>query len=107
MSINMTESAAKHVKSMLAGEAGAQGLRLGITKSGCSGFAYTMDFATEIGADDHVFESQGVKLIVDSASLSALDGTELDYVKDGLNQLFKFNNPNVKSECGCGESFSV
>ena len=107
MSITLTESAAEHVKGMLADKAGAEGLRLGITKSGCSGFAYVMDFADTVGAEDRVFESHGVKVIVDAKAVEALDGTELDYVREGLNRIFKFNNPNVKNECGCGESFSV
>jgi iron-sulfur cluster assembly protein len=107
MAITMTEQAAEHVKSMMASQGSVAGLRLGITKSGCSGYAYVLDFAAEVGADDQVYESHGVKVIVDAKSLPAVDGTELDYVKDGLNRTFKFNNPNVTSECGCGESFGV
>ena len=104
MAITLTEAAAAHVKNMMASVANAQGLRLGMTRSGCSGFAYIMDFATAVDADDHVFESHGVKVMVDAESLAFLDGTELDYVREGLNETFKFNNPNVKSQCGCGES---
>jgi iron-sulfur cluster assembly protein len=107
MSITLTESAAEHVKHMMAEKSGIEGLRLGITKSGCSGFAYVMDFADAVGEEDRVFESHGVKVIVDNKAVEALDGTELDYVREGLNRIFKFNNPNVKNECGCGESFSV
>ena len=104
MAITLTESAAHHVKGLMAGIADARGLRLGLTRSGCSGFAYAMDIATSVGATDHVFESNGVDIIVDTESLAMLDGTELDYVREGLNELFKFNNPNVKNACGCGES---
>ena len=104
MAITLTESAARQVKGLMARVADARGLRLGLTRSGCSGFAYAMDIATSVGAGDHVFESNGVDVIVDTESLALLDGTELDYVREGLNELFKFNNPNVKSQCGCGES---
>ncbi|MDZ7751242.1 MAG: iron-sulfur cluster assembly accessory protein [Gammaproteobacteria bacterium] len=107
MSISITESAAAHVKNMLKAEQDARGLRLGITKSGCSGYQYVMDFAREIGDKDRVFESHGVKLIVDADSLSALEGVELDFVREGLNSMFKFNNPNAVNECGCGESFAI
>ena len=104
MAITLTESAAHHVKGLMTGIADARGLRLGLTRSGCSGFAYAMDIATSVAATDHVFASNGVDIIVDSESLAMLDGTELDYVREGLNELFKFNNPNVKNACGCGES---
>ena len=83
------------------------GLRIGVRKSGCSGYAYTIDYADAIDADDVVFDRDGVKLIVDPESLGLIDGTEVDFVKDGLNEAFKFRNPNVKGECGCGESFTV
>jgi iron-sulfur cluster assembly protein len=84
------------------------GLRLGTRKSGCSGFAYVVDYADAIGTDDRVFESHGVRVVVDNASLSALDGMEIDYVRNNLlNEGFEFRNPNVKDTCGCGESFSV
>jgi iron-sulfur cluster assembly protein len=83
------------------------GLRLGVRTSGCSGMAYTLEFADEIGADDLQFESHGVKVLIDAKSLPYLDGTELDYTREGLNEGFKFNNPNVKNACGCGESFNV
>lgn len=107
MSISLTAAAAAHVKHMLEAQQGAQGLRLGVTKSGCSGFSYVMDFADEIGDEDDVFESNGVKLVVDRQSLPALDGMEVDFVREGLNSMFKFNNPNAVNECGCGESFGV
>jgi iron-sulfur cluster assembly protein len=83
------------------------GLRLSVKKTGCSGFAYVVNYADAIGADDLVFEDLGVKVIVDRASLGYIDGTEVDFVKQGLNEAFRFRNPNVKGECGCGESFTV
>jgi len=104
MAITLTQAAAEHVKGMLANRGHGEGLRLGLTKSGCSGFAYLMDFADDIGDGDQVFESNGVKVIVDEDNLALLDGMELDYVREGLNEIFKFNNPNVKNACGCGES---
>ena len=107
MTITLTHRAAEHVKGMLANQGGATGLRLGLTKSGCSGFAYVMDFAQRVEPTDRVFESHGVKVIVAEDSLELLDGTELDYVREGLNEMFTFNNPNVKNQCGCGESFAV
>jgi iron-sulfur cluster assembly protein len=107
MSITMTPAAADHVRKFLAGRGKGVGLRLGVRTSGCSGMAYVLEFADELEAGDQVFEDQGVKVIVDSKSLLYLDGTELDYAKEGLNEGFKFNNPNVKDSCGCGESFNV
>ncbi len=107
MSITLTESAANRVKGYLAKRGKGEGLRVGVRKSGCSGFAYVIDFADEIKPDDRVFEDQGVKVIVNAQSLQYLDGSELDFQKEGLNETFKFINPNVKDECGCGESFSV
>jgi iron-sulfur cluster assembly protein len=89
---------------MLANRGQGEGLRLDLTRSGCSGYAYVMDFADSVEATDRVFESHGVKVIVDEKNIEFLDGIELDYVRDGLNEMFKFNNPNVKSACGCGES---
>jgi iron-sulfur cluster assembly protein len=83
------------------------GLRVGVKKTGCSGYAYVVDYADAVGANDVVFEQGGVKIIVDPESLALIDGTEVDFVKQGLNEAFKFRNPNVKGECGCGESFSV
>ena len=83
------------------------GLRLGVKTTGCSGLAYVLEFVDELAAEDQVFEQKGVKIIVDAKSLIHLDGTELDFVKEGLNEGFQFNNPNAKGECGCGESFSV
>jgi iron-sulfur cluster assembly protein len=107
MAITMTEQAAKHVSNFIAKRGKGVGLRLGVRTSGCSGMAYTLEFADEIGADDLQFESHGVKVLIDAKSLAYLDGTELDYTREGLNEGFKFNNPNVKNACGCGESFNV
>lgn len=108
MAIKLTENAANHVTAMLAKRGHGMGLRLGIKKSGCSGFAYVVDYADAFGDDDVVYESFGVKLLVDKSSLQQLDGLEVDYVKNNvLNQGFEFRNPNVKEMCGCGESFSV
>ena len=107
MGITMTEQAAKHVSNFLTKRGKGVGLRLGVRTSGCSGMAYTIEFADEIGADDLQFDSHGVKVLIDAKSLPYLDGTELDYTREGLNEGFKFNNPNVKNACGCGESFNV
>jgi iron-sulfur cluster assembly protein len=107
MSITLTEAAAKHVKSFIDGRGAGMGIRLGVRTSGCSGMAYVLEFADGQEEDDQVFEVHGVKVIVDSKSLLYLDGTELDYTKEGLNEGFKFNNPNVKDACGCGESFNI
>ena len=110
MSITLTPSAAERVKSHLqarqAGE-GLRGLRLSVKNSGCSGLAYSLDYATEIHAADRVFESRGVKVIVESEHLEFLNGTEIDYVEEGLSAAFHFRNPNVTEQCGCGESFTV
>jgi iron-sulfur cluster assembly protein len=107
MSITVTESAAKRVSTFIANRGKGVGVRLGVRTSGCSGMAYVLEFADEVGSEDVVFEDRGVKVIVDPKSLVYLDGTELDYGREGLNEGFKFNNPNVKSQCGCGESFGV
>jgi iron-sulfur cluster assembly protein len=107
MAITMTESAAKHIRNQIEKNGAGVGLRLGVKKSGCSGFAYVLDIAQEILENDTIFESHGAKLLVDAASLPFLEGTELEYVKEGLGHVFKFNNPNVKNQCGCGESFAV
>ncbi|HEY5790051.1 MAG TPA: iron-sulfur cluster assembly accessory protein [Gammaproteobacteria bacterium] len=107
MSITLTESAARQLHEFLEQRAAGTALRLGVTSSGCSGFAYTMDFTDEVGSDDLVFEEQGVRLVVDPKSLAVLDGMQVDYVREGLNRSFKFNNPNVTATCGCGESFAV
>jgi iron-sulfur cluster assembly protein len=107
MAIALTSSAVEYIKNFMARRGGGQGLRVGVKKSGCSGFAYVLDFADSINTDDVVYEQDGVKVIVASSNLAYLDGMELDYVREGLNSFFKFNNPNVKDSCGCGESFSV
>jgi len=107
MAISLTSSAATRVKSFLERCGGGVGLRIGVRKSGCSGYAYTIDYADSILADDVVFDRDGVKGIIDPKSLSLIYGTEVDFVKEGLNEAFKFRNPNVKGECGCGESFTV
>jgi iron-sulfur cluster assembly protein len=107
MAITLTETAAHRVRTFLDNRGGGVGVRLGVKTSGCSGLAYVLEFVDELDADDQVFEDRGVKVIIDSKSLVYLDGTELDYGKEGLNEGFKFNNPNVKDECGCGESFKV
>ena len=107
MAISLTTSAAERVRSHLARRGGGLGLRLGIKPSGCSGFSYVIDYADEARADDLVFDSEGVKVFVDRASLSAIDGTRVDFVRQGLNESFRFDNPNVRGACGCGESFTV
>lgn len=107
MAITLTERAAEHVRKTLTRRGKGEGLRLGVRTSGCSGQAYVLEFADAINPDDQVYENHGIKVIVDPKSLVYLDGTELDYTKEGLNEGFKFNNPNVKGECGCGESFTV
>ena len=103
----MSESAAKHVTNFLTKRGKGIGLRLGVRTSGCSGMAYKLEFVDETAEDDIVFESNGVKVFVDPKSLPYLDGMELDFAREGLNEGFKFNNPNVKDQCGCGESFNV
>lgn len=107
MAISLTPSAADRVQSFLSRRGRGVGLRLSVKKTGCSGFAYVVNYADDIGSDDVVFEDRGVKVVVDRASLSYIDGTEVDFVKQGLNEAFRFRNPNVKGECGCGESFTV
>ncbi|MCB1862817.1 MAG: iron-sulfur cluster assembly protein IscA [Chromatiaceae bacterium] len=107
MSITLTEAAANHVKSFIKSRGVGLGIRLGVRTSGCSGMAYVLEFADRQDEGDQVFEHHGVKVLVDAKSLLYLDGTELDYTKEGLNEGFRFNNPNVKDACGCGESFNV
>src|SRR5215472_1304266 len=96
-----------HCSNFIAKRGKGVGLRLGVRTSGCSGMAYKLEYADAVNPEDHTFESHGVKVVVDPKSLSYLDGTELDFAKEGLNEGFKFNNPNVKDQCGCGESFNV
>ena len=107
MGISLTESAATRVKTFLAARGHGIGLRLSVRKTGCSGFAYVINYADEAHPGEVMFEDRGVKVFVDPASLGVLDGTTVDFVKQGLNEAFRFRNPNVKGECGCGESFSV
>ena len=105
--ITITENAASRVEQFLANRGKGVGIRLAVRTSGCSGMAYEMEFADEVREDDQVFEGFGVKVIVDTKSLVYLDGTEVDYAKEGLNEGFRFTNPNAKGSCGCGESFNV
>ena len=107
MSITLTENAARHVANYLAKRGKGVGLRLGVRTTGCSGMAYKLEFADSVNAEDQEFESRGVKVLIDPKSLTYLAGTELDYTREGLNEGFKFNNPNEKDRCGCGESFNV
>lgn len=107
MAVTLSENAAKHVSNFIAKRGKGVGIRLGVKTSGCSGMAYKLEFVDDAVSEDVVFESHGVKVIVDPRSLPYLDGTELDFVREGLNEGFRFNNPNVKDQCGCGESFNV
>lgn len=107
MAVSLTQSAADRVRSYLHRRGRGVGLRVGVRKTGCSGYAYVIDYADAIEAGDAVFEEGGVKVVVDPKSLELIDGTEVDFVTQGLNEAFKFRNPNVRGECGCGESFSV
>jgi len=107
MAVSLTPAAADRIRSFLAKRGRGVGLRLGVKKTGCAGYAYVVNYADEIADGDVVFENAGVKVIVDSGSLGFVDGTEIDFVRQGLNEAFKFHNPNVKGECGCGESFNV
>jgi iron-sulfur cluster assembly protein len=107
MTVSLTPAAAERVRSFIVNRGRGVGLRLGVKKTGCSGYAYVVNYAEEVAAEDVVFEDRGVKVIVDADSLRYVDGTEIDFVKQGLNEAFKFRNPNVRGECGCGESFNV
>ena len=107
MMITLTENAAKHINNYLTKRGKGLGVRLGVKTSGCSGMAYNLEFVDEAQADDHIFENFGAKVFIDPKSLVYLDGTQVDYTKEGLQEGFKFENPNVKDECGCGESFHV
>lgn len=105
--ITITENAASHIQNFLVKRGKGEGIRIGVKTSGCSGMAYTLEFVDEIDSDDTVFEQSGVKIFIDPKSLVYLDGTQVDYTKEGLQEGFKFENPNVKESCGCGESFHV
>lgn len=107
MAITLTEKAAKHVNRYLERRGKGVGLRFGVRTTGCSGLAYKLEYVDEAAPEDHVFESYGVKIFVDPKSLAYIDGTELDFAREGLNEGFQFNNPNVKDACGCGESFRI
>ena len=107
MAIILTENAAKQIRAQLAKRGKGLGLRVGIKKVGCSGFAYTFDYADDVRAGECAFEAHEARLVTDAESLAVLDGSRLDFVKEGLKQMFKFENPNVDSTCGCGESFNV
>ena len=107
MAVTLTEKAASHVQGFIAKRGKGVALRIGVRTSGCSGFAYKLEFADQVNPDDAQFESHGVKVVVDAKSLPFVDGTQLDYTREALNEGFKFSNPNVKDQCGCGESFNV
>ena len=107
MGVTFTDRAAEHIKGFLEKRGKGVGLRLAVRTTGCSGLAYVLEFADEVAANDEVFEDNKVTVVIDKKSLVYLEGTELDYTREGLNEGFKFNNPNVKDECGCGESFTI
>ena len=107
MGVTFTDRAADHIKAFLDKRGKGVGLRLAVRTTGCSGLAYVLEFADEVAANDEVFEDNNVTVVIDKKSLVYLDGTELDFTREGLNEGFKFNNPNVKDECGCGESFTI
>jgi iron-sulfur cluster assembly protein len=107
MAISLTDAAADRVRSYIEKRENNLGLRLGVTPTGCSGYSYVINYAEEIGDDDVIFEDKGVKVVIDPEALALIDGTEVDFVKNGLNEAFSFRNPNIKGECGCGESFNV
>ncbi len=107
MAISLTESAAQRVSSYIEKRGESIGLRVGVQSTGCSGYSYVINFADEIDADDVVFEDRGIKIVVDNEALKLIDGTEVDFVKNGLNEAFSFKNPNISGECGCGESFNI
>jgi len=107
MAVSMTEAAARHVNRYLSKRGKGVGVRLGVKTTGCSGLAYKLEYVDELAAEDVVFEAHGLKILIDPKSLAYLDGTELDFVREGLNEGFKFNNPNELDRCGCGESFRV
>lgn len=107
MAVVLTERAAKQIQKQINRRGQGMGLKLGVKPSGCSGFAYTIEYADELKQDESVFETFGVKVVVADENIATLHGLELDYAKEGINEAFKFNNPNVKATCGCGESFSI
>lgn len=107
MAITLTEKAAARARNVLAKQGAAAGLRIGVKPTGCSGHSYVVELAESVGAEDRVFESQGIKIVVEAKNLALLDGTEIDYAREGLSEGFRFRNPNEKARCGCGESFTV
>lgn len=107
MSVTLSSVAAERVKEFLGTKGGGIGLRVGVKPNGCSGYAYVLDLANNLVQGDHVYESHGIKVIVDAESLPIIDGTRIDYIKQGLNESFSYENPNVAHECGCGESFGI
>lgn len=107
MTITLTENAARHIRNSIVAKRGGMGLRLGVRKVGCSGLAYTFDVAEAVGDGDQLFEAHDAKVVVDEDALRVLDGSTLDFVRDGFKEVFKVENPNAKSQCGCGESFNV
>ncbi|MDX1517712.1 MAG: iron-sulfur cluster assembly accessory protein [Woeseiaceae bacterium] len=107
MAISLTDSAATRVRNYLNARDDSVGLRLGVTRTGCSGYSYVINYAEAVNDSDIVFEDKGVKVVVDAEALPLIDGTEVDFVKNGLNEAFSFRNPNVSGECGCGESFNI
>lgn len=107
MAVTLSEKAAQHVSNFLSKRGKGLGLRIGVRTTGCSGMAYKLEYVDEVQPEDQAFESHGVKVFVDPKSLAYIDGTELDYTREGLNEGFKFNNPNEAARCGCGESFTV
>lgn len=107
MAISITAAAAERIRSSLESCEGGIGLRIGVKTSGCSGYMYEINCADEVTEDDHVFEEHGARVVIDKESMSFLDGTEVDYGREGLNEAFKFRNPNATAECGCGESFTI
>ena len=107
MAVTLTEKAARHVTKYLGKRGKGVGVRLGVKTTGCSGLAYKLEYVDEVAPEDIVFEQHGVKVLVDPKSLAYIDGTQLDFVREGLNEVFKFNNPNERDRCGCGESFRV
>jgi iron-sulfur cluster assembly protein len=107
MAVTLTDAAARHVQRYLSRRGKGVGVRLGVKTTGCSGLAYTLEYADEVGTEDVIFEDQGVQVLVDPKSLAYIEGTQLDFVREGLNEGFRFNNPNERDRCGCGESFRV
>jgi iron-sulfur cluster assembly protein len=107
MAISLTDSAASRVLSYLDARGSGVGLRLGVTQTGCSGYSYVINYADEIADSDVIFEDKGVTVVIDPEALALIDGTEVDFVKNGLNEAFSFRNPNISGECGCGESFNI